>query len=281
MSWNYLTNVQPTENWQFINPVVGSFFRMTHSFDTIPGAELFGWVCQAEDIGNGLTQLFDFQRINASAFPVIAQFEKPDCMSQRALGFRRYRALSLSPDNWNIKIEVSGATNSFVFQSGGDSNGVFYYLGTMSGNQAWSNPYPEVVGLNASSYYPVFSDLSVLTGRGNGCFATDNEQNASILIDLKAKKLACNLFSLRGRSDGDTVSSPRNFNLLGGNDPLNLQILETVTNSTLIGPNAWGAFAIAPTPPYQYFKIQQTGPTSDGNDYYLALGQIELYGTLS
>ncbi len=105
MSWNNLATVQPTENWIFTDPVIGSFFRLTHYYDPIPGAELFGWVAQAERIGGGVVQLFDVQRINASRFPIIFEFQKPDCMNGRCLGFRRYRAISLNPDNWTIELE--------------------------------------------------------------------------------------------------------------------------------------------------------------------------------
>jgi E3 ubiquitin-protein ligase HECTD1 len=172
---------------------------------------------------------------------------------------------------------------TLTYASNGDTNGLFYYLGTNGGTEAWSNPYSaNRINITQSSIYNSSTQPpSNLVDRTGNSISTTNIENSWVVIDLKTKKLKCNYYTVRGRGD-DTTLFPRNWRLDASNDQQTWITLDTKTNQTGLNQNVYLSFPIAnPGENYQYFRFMQTGFNSYGAamyGYYLVLGEMELYG---
>jgi hypothetical protein len=181
---------------------------------------------------------------------------------------------------------------TLTYSSAGDSNGLFYWLGSRGGT--WSNPLTsQVISAVISSLQA--GSLSQLCDRQSNSpgIVTNNSSNSWILIDIGARKLKCNAYTLRHR---DSTQFPgyylRNWKLQGTNVLASMSIsdinnatwtdLDVRTSNTSINSNAgWGYFTVAENPSeFTYWRLIQTGINSS-NSHELMLGEIEIYGILT
>ena len=117
-------------------------------------------------------------------------------------------------------------TTELVYESDGDSNGVFHYLGTCYGTQPFVNP--ALVGR---------MKVGCSGGHGRGveprdiigskyvrcCFASASVENATWWsLDLRQHRLACNYYSIR---HDDSDNFVRSWNLEGSEDGIEWTIL--------------------------------------------------------
>lgn len=175
-------------------------------------------------------------------------------------------------------------TNSktLTYVSDGDTNGVFYYLGTNKNTQAWANPASAIV----------FTASSFLSGRGPDKLAdrsineitndahTNTENNAWFKVDLgSANKLAISYYTLQARNTTD--QQPRSWILQGSKDDLTYIDIDSQSNNSILSNGTFYSKGISnQTESYRYYKLTQTGLNSSGANYFV-LGEWELYGTLT
>lgn len=174
---------------------------------------------------------------------------------------------------------------SLSFVSAGDTNGVFYWLGTQQLTQDYVNP-----GTNGTLVFSSSSSLASTTqafnlaDRGSAVAHTNDEANAFFQVDLLANRslvLTCYTFKGRDDSAGTNYHHPRNWKFQGSNDASTWTDLDTQTNNATIDSKVWFTKQVLnQSIGYRYFRFLQTGPNSTGA-YYLTGGEMELYGTLN
>jgi hypothetical protein len=182
---------------------------------------------------------------------------------------------------------------ALTYSSDGDSNGLFYLLGTNTGMQAWANPAynvnPSSDGSYANNAAIVLSastigsgSLNTLCDRTTSSFYTSNVASSWVKADIgKFRSLSVNKYSIRNYPS--SADSLRSWKLQGSNDNSTWTDLDVRTNDTTFNAaNVW--YSITPnqgvSTAFQFFRILNTGLTSSSSNY-LCLGEWELYGTLT
>ncbi|MBG1240984.1 discoidin domain-containing protein [Nostoc sp. NZL] len=159
----------------------------------------------------------------------------------------------------------------------GDSNGLFYWIGTSGGTTTWSSPTGKGLVITASSIGS--GSVSSLVDRANSEFFTNSDTNAWVNFYLGGKSLKCNYYSIKTRSSSSGYH-PRSWKLQGSNDNSNWVDLDSqVNNTTLTANSQWLSIPVANSSvAYTNFRIYMTGNNSSGFGH-LVLGEVELYGT--
>lgn len=173
----------------------------------------------------------------------------------------------------------STTIKNLTYASDGDSNGVFYWLGTNYGNQNWTNPHTagRIIVSLSQAYDANNNNPDALVNRNfpDGA-ATNNDPNAYIEIDLIQNRLKPNYCSIR--SNTYSPSKLQFLQIIASSDRVNWDVLSTETNHTNFNQDEWFSVAMNSSNYYRYLRIRQTGATTK-NDYIIALSEIEFYGS--
>ncbi|MEH1771702.1 hypothetical protein, partial [Nostoc sp.] len=165
---------------------------------------------------------------------------------------------------------------TLTFTSNGDSEGLFYYLGTSGLTTTWSNP---VAGssLIVTASTTEGGTVASLSDRIASEWYSNIAANNWVKYQITTGKLICNHYSIRSRSN-NVDYYPRNWQLQGSNDGTNWAVLdEQVNNTDISSVSQWLSLPVTPTTAYSYFRLLQNGIDSSGVGY-LCLGEVELYG---
>lgn len=163
------------------------------------------------------------------------------------------------------------------FSSDGDTNGLFYYLGTSKGAAAWSNPSVNNSIIVRASYTESGNPIS-LVDRANSEWFSNNIANSWVGFQIQTGKFKCNYYSIKTRANNPDYY-PRNWILQASNDGINWTILDTqIDNTALDSISQWLSLPVISTTSYSYFQLLQNGLDSS-NSNYLCLGEVEIYGT--
>lgn len=177
----------------------------------------------------------------------------------------------------------------FVYTADGDTNGLFYYLGTNEGTSPWTNP------VTAGKMSIVVKTLAAgttasLVDREPNQFYTDNTPSRYIGIDIgEGKGMIVSDYLLRNRVE--SIEYLRTWNLEGSNnvagsttadyDAATWETIDSRMNDTLLtAANAYGHYVsegAAKNKRFRFFRLIQTGLNGAGRDY-LCIAEIELYG---
>ncbi|KAM7253169.1 hypothetical protein ACFE04_025787 [Oxalis oulophora] len=170
----------------------------------------------------------------------------------------------------------------------GDSNGVFYFVGTSSGDHPWVNPVlSKRIIITASSPTSRYTDPKALVSRTYlgtsfaGPRMEDEHISAWWMVDLgEDHQLMCNYYTLR--QDGSTAFI-RFWNFQGsldGNNWTDLRVHKD--DQTICKPGQFASWPIiGPNTllPFRYFRAILTGPTMDvSNPWCFCICYLELYG---
>lgn len=194
--------------------------------------------------------------------------------------------------NWRLAppvIPIVAPPVELTYSSGGDTNGLIYYLGTNALTTAFANPSNQ-------------SNLGVVvngTGDGNLTGLTDrtganwgrNAIGSWCAFDLKAgKSMSVTTYVIRNRSV--TTDMPRNWVLEGTNtistfditgiDAATWTAIDTRTNDTsIISSLQYVAFTSnGSTSAYRYLRARNTGVSSSAQPWFV-IGEIEFYGVFN
>jgi hypothetical protein len=171
---------------------------------------------------------------------------------------------------------VVGISQVFAYASDGDSNGVFYYMGTNFGASVWNNPF-TLSNLGITSVDNSGGDLKAsIVDRVASAYSTATTTN-TIVFDLGINRLCVpSYYSYRYRSD-TTTFAPTAWKVQGSNDNVNWTDLDTTTGQTP-SLSGWVSRAITTTVAYRYFRYAMTGNNNNGTTH-ASIGEFELYGT--
>lgn len=164
------------------------------------------------------------------------------------------------------------------FQSDGDNQGVFYFLGK-KGRADWANPLlaGEIAITIFSPYDTNHNNPAYLCDRQpNSAIATSNQPGSYYLIDLKNYRLKINHYSLRARDYH--ANNPSNWQLQGSDDLQAWLALDSQVNRNL-QQNQWFNSAVQAVEAKRYFRIISTGASSSGDNIF-CIAELELYGEL-
>ncbi|WP_373525089.1 hypothetical protein [Nostoc sp.] len=167
------------------------------------------------------------------------------------------------------------ASTNLTYATSGDTNGLFYYLGTEKKTQSWVNPINKGLIVSASSV--ASGSLESLVNRDESQFYTSNSPNSWVSFSTGSGKLKSNGYSIRVRNSN--LYYPRNWKLRGSNDngsswaDLDIQ----ANNTTLDTASEWLFLPVTPSISYSLFQILNYGLDSEGHNYF-CLGEVELYG---
>lgn len=170
---------------------------------------------------------------------------------------------------------------TLTYASNGDSNGVFYYIGSNKLTQAWSNPHTDnlITVFFSSAYDESHNNPQYLVDRQvNSLIATKNEINSYMAVDLKAdKSLILSAYSIRARNvnDRNLIS----WKIQGSNNNQNWIDIDTQQNNPLNASQWFSKIITGQDTAFKAFRILQTGINTNG-DYILCVGELELYGKL-
>ncbi|MEH2392605.1 MAG: discoidin domain-containing protein [Nostoc sp.] len=182
--------------------------------------------------------------------------------------YKILKADFLSTGTTNLEINLN-------YASDGDTNGLFYYLGTNAKTTDWSNPTGNGVLISASSTEN--GSLSSLVDRVSSQWFSNINANNYVQFQLTNCKLKPTKYSIKTRSNNADYY-PRNWQLLGSNDGINWDVVdEQINNNTLSSISQWLTIPVSTTTKYSYFRLLQNGADSSGAGY-LCLGEVELYG---
>ncbi len=171
-----------------------------------------------------------------------------------------------------------GARGTYTYSSDGDTNGVFYALGSYIGGGSWVNPYTAgLVGIVAPT--GLFSTNSYITivDRASNNSATNDVANSSFIFDLGiGRSLVMSKYSYRAWTSGNNL--PTAFVIQGSNDAVNWTTLDTQTGLSLSAAQ-WLSATVTNMTPWRYFQMKNIATDSSGNNY-LTIGEMEFYGIL-
>lgn len=183
----------------------------------------------------------------------------------------------------DIKASVGGGGGlNFVHESGGDANGLLYWLGTNDGARAFANPSTD-----PGTEYPVTIDASSTAG-GAATDTTDRATTAWLSSNSNNQwvrwKLALGTGLVVKGIDVQNHSNSnyhlKNFVLEGSNDGSSWTLL--ASNNTTWALGAWKYFDLSGnTESYRYFRLRTTGYAGGGSFYLQYVRDVELYGQYS
>ncbi len=164
---------------------------------------------------------------------------------------------------------------TFTYVSGGDTNGLFYYLGTNRGLVSWQNPYYAGRLTITASSFGFGTTVAELVDRNAGSiFTTANVAGGWFEFDLGGYKLTPSKYSLKTR---DYVGNcPTAFKLQGSNDYSIWIDLDTRSTPTWV-PLEWNTYSVAASTAYRYLRFTSLGLDSAGANLFL-FAECELYG---
>lgn len=187
---------------------------------------------------------------------------------------------------------VGPTTINRTYVSDGDTNGIFYLIGTAFGAEAWMNPH------TFKFLTVVFSSIGngtefELVDRATSDLYTANTASSWIAVDIgAARTLAPDRYSIRSRSGvaGGNIYI-RNWKLQGSNNPASNSIANLaaatwvdldvqVNNTTINAVNQWLTLPVTGAATYRWFRILQNGVNSLGSNF-LMCAELELYGSFT
>jgi hypothetical protein len=194
---------------------------------------------------------------------------------------------------WVPDIEFANSQVSVPlnYVSDGDTNGVFYYLGSHYNNGTWQNPHTAGQIVLAASNLDTNQDIATLVDRTASAIHDRVGNENWFMADLKAaRSVVLSKVSFRQRYNLDR-DNPSDFYVQGSNDGRAWDLLAHATglNTT---HSAWNTITITAatvaqpeylTTAYRYIRLYRVSPIVHGEavQQYFTAGELELYGTLS
>lgn len=182
------------------------------------------------------------------------------------------------PDYWVRQPYVEFGQVELNYVSDGDANGVFNFMGTNFGIEAWSNPLTR--GLVAvtpvpDAHYNTGSDLPALYfDRVSNHADLNGTAPLKTVIDLGfGRSLIMTEFSYRYRQDGGAFA-PTGWTVDGSNDNTTWTNVLTVTGQTVVA-GGWVSSAVTSNIAYRFWRITQT---SSAQPTFFTIGELEFYG---
>jgi hypothetical protein len=171
---------------------------------------------------------------------------------------------------------LPGGTISLTYSSPGDTNGLFYYLGTDGLTTSWSNPTPSKVTFIGNSLYTPSLATNRITNDGADAVQATNPPNFTIDIGT-SRILLLNRYTIYCRNNSYRAST---WKVEGSNDNGNFTLIHNQSSTFDWGSGTWYTSPnITSDTAYRYFKFTLLTGTNGGGES--DINEIELYGDLT
>lgn len=170
------------------------------------------------------------------------------------------------------RIRVLPIIIPLYFDSFGDTNGVFYYLGN---NNGWTNPATNGnLTITASSVF--IGTVAEITDRVNSSFHTGENPNPPwVQFDLGTKKLKLNYWTYRSKPSFFNI--PDRLIVSGSDDGNTFTQLDDF--SFIIAPNQNIGRSVSSSASYPIIRF--TMPQQSTGQWFFTISEIEIYGDLT
>ena len=230
---------------------------------------------------SGLTIAWD----NSGTAPAISP-------SSLALTIVQFRILNGSSKWEGRRVWATRLPVILSWQSNGDANGLFYWLGTAKGTAAWSNPVSGTANPYTGTFVSALQS-SILT-TNYATYATDRNSSTIVHTDnfssswigwLFSSGFSISGYSIQTRADTN-VQMLAQWTLEGTNDAVTADVSSfngatwTTIDARSITPvqEQWNYYSVSSPGTYSAIRLRQTAANSSGANY-LAISEIEFYGT--
>lgn len=164
---------------------------------------------------------------------------------------------------------------TLTYSSNGDTNGLFYYLGTEALSVAFSNPSSSgaVVATAYSTYSgnPAYGPNQT-TNRADGNPWHSDGPATWIKFDIDPYRFQPTDYTLKARTDYEWYSPLSDWVLEGSNDNSSWDTLDTRTGES-IAFASWEYFTATAAEGYRYLRIRDTSANA-----HMVINEIEFYG---
>lgn len=185
-----------------------------------------------------------------------------------------------------VSAVIAPAAVGTTFSSYGDTNGVFYWIGTNGKTTGFVNPVtgstPKVAG-SMSSFLNGW-DITNATNRADGAPShTDSSPTAFLRWDFKARRIQPGRITIKQRPDSPLHNFTSYTVEATNSTPSTGYVASEWTNignaTAAAGQNAWNSANLSAATGYRYIQIRQTSADTGGYNYF-AVGEVEFYGSI-
>jgi hypothetical protein len=174
----------------------------------------------------------------------------------------------------NPYILNQGTLLSYV--SNGDSNGLFYYIGTSALTVAWINPSTSgQITASSSGNFNASYEPPRATDRTDDYPWHSNGAASWIKFDLELYRIRVDDYTLRTRTDYQYGTYLTDWILEGSNDDSDWTAIDTRNGQTYTHSTTT-RYTTTPTVGYRYLRIRDTSANS-----HMVIGEVEFYGSLT
>lgn len=173
----------------------------------------------------------------------------------------------------------ASSDKQLTYVSDGDANGLFYWMGTNYGGQAWVNP-TSTGKLTITSNGAAGDPESALVDRqGSNFYLQSSPSNYVIFTLERGKSLILNGYIISTRNVANAYL--RSWKWDGKSADGSWTTIDLQTNNNAMNAPSQSLYVPVPNQVLDYnsFRLTLTGTDSSGG-YYLCLGEVELYGIL-
>jgi hypothetical protein len=183
---------------------------------------------------------------------------------------------------WNCQPREA-ALPRFRFTELNADDGIIHWIGTREGKEDWTNPHTAgLVTVTASSWSQHLNpgnQLShVVERQSSVSYGTNNESDSWICVELKDYAVVPDHY--RFANTRTTNCMPRSWRFQGSKDGYDWVTLRQHASDYWNGPGntvaAWPIEGVQEA--FRFFRILQTGMTSEGNFGHLCCSGIEIWG---
>lgn len=258
-----MDNLQiPSENWLF-NMVFQIIEK--NGKDYMPLLECLMLEFLGEEEMNQFIGMIDPEKISAELWRAVCRRLIRSSSASDGMSSRHEESID----------QLSELDSTNIEMNENPMNGVVAYFKSLSNSRTVKEEDIVITTSSIANNSPIqLSDFE-----WNEYFYTSNRPNSWIQYELKHNKLALTGYTLR--SVGHQTHFLRNWKLEGSEDGHTWTILDQQENNQSLNSDH-GVLAISleeKSNPMRYFRITQTGPTSDNLNLFI-LSNLELFGGL-
>lgn len=179
-------------------------------------------------------------------------------------------------------------SNRQNWQSNGDTNDIFYHIGTNFGTAAWVNPlttpFVSFVGtegsINIVSNGEFLVDHSTAKGSPGANFSSNTQ--AQTIARFNFTDLVVRLTGIQISTYSSTTTTATSVSLQGSVDGTNWITLDNIPNISMFSSQSWDAFELIPASGAQqrYYQAVRLRWTALNQQSWGSVNEIKLYGDI-
>lgn len=177
---------------------------------------------------------------------------------------------------------------TLTYVSDGDTNDLFYFIGTNLGTAGWTNPHTATLLTIGAFNSSNSSDIAAGTEAGpvDRSYADENRTSNAPASYWRlqlpvGQTIQVQTYSFKCRPTGQgTASNIADLKLQGSSNGSSWTDLDTQTGLTYVDSDDWKTFTVPGAAAWRYIRILHQGNTTPANDFFF-LTEWQIYGIYS